>query len=395
MEYWEAFRERFLDCTVGCYVWASSVLCPAPARPVASFRRTTHGVNDGEIADDDDEDEDETMVDTSSSTPLVGRRPTISEELTMSPLEKFRKYRRFPFKLLLNFAVATLITVFMVFNNQQYTSFVNSSSDAYRTLLKNDNYDTLSGKNRIYNYSNLQSCLQTATQRYFDLPSTSLFPVTVEDSLTMVLSYRNGTQLSFELTPAAPLGPFDAAASQAQWLLLHLMNVDIKYRINSTQPSYSGSGHYDDLSYHWVCSATYDFSTGGGSVLYAIDVAAYIETGTFSIIVKLDSAIMALCFVSVLLTIRALRRSYRVFDFARKSLSQPRRLNDAPNALKWSRVSFMDKVAFFNLWYAMPFSMHCASLTMLFRHFSTLLDGTLLSAHSITPLTRSFQICRS
>ncbi len=58
---------------------------------------------------------------------IVQPKITYREHLTLSPWQKFIKYRRFPFKLTINLVVTSLITAFIVINNIQYADYVNAS----------------------------------------------------------------------------------------------------------------------------------------------------------------------------------------------------------------------------------------------------------------------------
>ncbi len=60
--------------------------------------------------------------------PLLNRpKMSLHEELVVSPWDKFRKYKRVPFKLVCNITVTALITAFIVISNQQYAAYVDSS----------------------------------------------------------------------------------------------------------------------------------------------------------------------------------------------------------------------------------------------------------------------------
>jgi mucolipin 3 len=298
------------------------------------------------------------------TTPLLSsRRPALQEELTMSPIEKFIKYRRIPFKLIANVTVVCLITAFMINDNLQYASFVNASSDGFRILLQNDNYDTLQGKTRVYSYDQFTNMLGTATAAYFEYPTTCLYPIQVDDDIEMKLHYLNGTTREFTLSPSNTLGPFsDPSSVNVRYLLNDLMKISVLYPFESVQSSYAGSGQYSDLLYTWQCEGIYDFSAGGGSITYFVDISASVTNSDHSILMKLDVCIIIMVIFSIILTARAFRRSYRVFTFARDALKRKPALTEE-NKLVWSEIPLTDKMTFFNLW-----------------HFSTMVAGWCVSA---------------
>ena len=151
----DAAREYLAASIVGCataihavFTWIIAVgTCACFKRTPAPAVRSVRTARSTQAADHDENDEDDDMLLVESETLGLLSEPSISfkEQMTMSPLEKLRKYHRIPFKLLFNLAVTALVTAFMISDNLQYASFVNASSTAFRKVLGNDQPDTLEG----------------------------------------------------------------------------------------------------------------------------------------------------------------------------------------------------------------------------------------------------------
>ena len=70
----------------------------------------------------------------------------------------------------------------------------------------------------------------------------------------------------------------------------------------------------------------------------------------FSILSQLCIGLIAVCFASLFLTLRALMRSRNVYVYARRLLSAPANAADPPDVTTWDEVTFRDKLAFYNIW---------------------------------------------
>jgi hypothetical protein len=327
-------------CAVGCYSAASAACSYAwsaitsscfPQRRMHAARlramRNNRAGNIGSpLAGDDVFDEDdEELMSIDENTRLV-RQPSISfkEQLTMSPIEKLWKYHRIPFKLLLNITVTVLITVFMISDNLQYASYVNASSENFRRMLNNAQADTLEGETRLYSVIEFQSSLNLSVSNYFNAPTTYLYAVNVSDSVAMTVLLRDGTKNTYQLTQDDPLGPFTSITPDMRAAVLNnIIHVTLEYILETTEPTYAGSGQYSTLEFTWFCDALYDFRIGGGCIEYSVDISASISGSAISVLARLDIALIVMCLWSILLTIRALYRSWLVYRFARYHLSQP------------------------------------------------------------------------
>ena len=86
MEYLEDARDVAAGLACGCWTLLRNLVRPSRGPRVEYARGTTNG----------DDDDDTLVSDLGAAAPLVRSRPSRAEELTMSPVQKFRKYRRVP-----------------------------------------------------------------------------------------------------------------------------------------------------------------------------------------------------------------------------------------------------------------------------------------------------------
>ena len=106
---------QIADCLSQTYALGSA--CAASCWD--GLKSTVNRRNSARFRSGTDSEDDDVMISTASTPLLTLRKPGLQEELTMSPIEKFIKYRRIPFKLIVNVAVVCLITAYMVNDNLQ------------------------------------------------------------------------------------------------------------------------------------------------------------------------------------------------------------------------------------------------------------------------------------
>jgi hypothetical protein len=235
----------------------------------------------------------------------------------------------------------------------------------------------LAGETRLYSVSDFQTSLTSAVSGFYNYPSDSFYSASVAQSVPMMISFRNGSSHSYSLTATNPLGPFTDITPVTRQMLNEAVSIALTYELYTIEPTSAGSGQYSALNFTWYCNALYDFTVGGGCIEYSIDISATIVGARASVLERLDVAIIIVSSVSILLTVRSLYRAYIVYRFARLHLSiKPKRRNvsaapqpapsttlhtvvdiaaqstDPDEGLMWSDMDLLDKLAFFNLWYA-------------------------------------------
>ena len=75
-------------------------------------------------------------------------------------------------------------------------------------------------------------------------------------------------------------------------------------------------------------------------------------------LIALNATVVFFSVLSMLLVIRALRKSFRIYTYAKRQLSMVNP-GQAPNRqariMSWSDVTLQDKLAFFNMWLVVTF----------------------------------------
>lgn len=107
----------------------------------------------------------------------IRRQLTYKEKMTMSPLQKFKKYRRFPWALTTHILVVITTITYILLHNAEYADFVNANEQSFRSALMNTDVNPL-GRSTIYTVSVLVQHLQVATTNYFQYHNTSIGSVT-------------------------------------------------------------------------------------------------------------------------------------------------------------------------------------------------------------------------
>ena len=63
---------------------------------------------------------------------MRARRSSFKERMTLSPLQKFARHNKFPFKILTHLLMVQFSVAYILLHNFQYTSFVNSNEASFR-----------------------------------------------------------------------------------------------------------------------------------------------------------------------------------------------------------------------------------------------------------------------
>eukprot|EP01137_Pigoraptor_chileana_P007640 Opistho-2@53479 len=300
----------------------------------------------------------------------VSKKPAISykHRLTLSPWDKFRQFRRFPFKLTLNLLVTVLCTARVILATYQYNDYVNGQHAAFDALFKPD---PSSSKSSIYTIDGVLNNINGSVHGYFDYASSSVTHMSIFAAdgqpypIVMTLRHyvarhpfqKNATE-NFDqyptvhtLTASDPLGPLGALSSgeSLRSLFDGLATITIEFRLDSIQMG----ALISDVVYRWRCRCTYDLASGGGQAQFFLAIWKSVEMNRRGPFFLLDLFSLMLAICSIALTLKALHQSYRVFVFARSRLrmQESGRCSTECESVRWESLSLRDRVAFFNLWY--------------------------------------------
>jgi len=286
---------------------------------------------------------------------LHARRRSFKERMMLSPLQKFARHKKFPWKLLIHLQTVLFALAYIFLHNFQFSSFVAANEASFRTVLGMETgLDTTAlDFTAIYSVPDLVKTQDTALSNYFAYPLTSIGEVTVDEVVSIRMFFWNGTDATRQLTSESGGGPFSHLTQlEARELADSLERMTIHFIFNnklSATPEYQVYQPFVTVRFKWDVEAIWDF-TDDAQAAYKMRVRAIVQSGPVTALVTISVVLMCLCIGGIVLNIKALRKSYRVYRQARK------RLENADNVythatLTWDAVSVMDKLAFFNLWH--------------------------------------------
>eukprot|EP00041_Stephanoeca_diplocostata_P027308 m.750024 g.750024 ORF g.750024 m.750024 type:complete len:560 (-) comp23156_c0_seq10:339-2018(-) len=167
--------------------------------------------------------------------------------------------------------------------------------------------------------------------------------------LPMVVSYWNGTSANYPLTNDSQIGPFSEKSDQRLRTLTNAVkSISIDYRFrNRLYQSHQFGGVFASVDFLWSCEGLYDFSDDSVT-LYRLRIASTVAPGSRVYVLEaLDAVTIFFCTASILLAFRALNKSNKVYQYAKRRLEPV----DSDASISWSKLTITDKLAFFNLWH--------------------------------------------
>eukprot|EP00911_Craspedida_sp_UC1_P001230 UC1_evm2s928 len=267
------------------------------------------------------------------------------QRMSLSPFEKMKNYRRFPFKFIFNVCNVLAITVFFLLKNSQYDQFSWNTQSTLRHSLGNVKKDEFLGSSFLYNIPSLKTHVNTALDTYFAFPSNALHPFNISETVVMQLRRVDGIERSTMAARSSDGSHEDVWGKISDEDIQLADSITVFYKFESYQfPSDALLGSTSAL-FQWDATAIYNFRHGGGLVSYSIDVISRIIGGKVTELQGLRVLVLCISIPSLLLTLRALLRGYRAFTFARAQLK-----NDS-SEYAWSELSIVKKLTFFNPWH--------------------------------------------
>eukprot|EP00035_Acanthoeca_spectabilis_P009430 m.167202 g.167202 ORF g.167202 m.167202 type:complete len:992 (-) comp14722_c0_seq5:220-3195(-) len=294
------------------------------------------------------------MTRTERRSSLRARRRSFKERMTLTPLQKFARHGKFPWKLLCHLLTVLFAVSYICLHNVQFSSFVSANEQSFRSMLGFDSglSTTALDFTAIYTVPQLETFIDSAITNYFKYSLTSIGEVSTESSLVMRQTFWNGTIATSEITaesggPFSNLTPHEARV-YADSLEKIVINFIFRNKLSATQ-KFEGYMPYATTRFKWDLEATWDFSDDAQAV-YLLRILATLEDGPVTVLVTLSVVIIFLCCTSIVLNVKALWKSLKVYRHTKQRLENTG--EEYTNAtLPWSAVSMMDKLAFFNLWH--------------------------------------------
>lgn len=246
------------------------------------------------------EDEDETPVDLREAETCcfcIKQIPMpLEDQLRLSAFQKFKKYRRIPFKLLCNIALLILSTLQVVMCNIYVDPYLNANADNFDFILSPPallptalaSAVSVGDSNQFYIYyaSDFVGLINATVQLYSTLSNVTLdrfeyIPGTeiqmVVDSYTdgvdvfnSTLPYSSEVSTSIYSINSTYLGPLSLLDDQALLDYVHsILKARIEFSVIGYQllpkslSSLGSSSSVQRVCYRWNVMCTYDFSSRG------------------------------------------------------------------------------------------------------------------------------------
>lgn len=314
--------------------------------------------------------------DANGTTPLGQPSATPSrlshlDRMTISPFDKFRRFGRVPVKFVLALGVVLSLTCFYIVQNLQTAAYIDGTTTTLRTLLGNPLSDdqTPAGGTILRTAPELRDHLQTAAQAYFILPNTSVCLYTVEKRIPITWTNTSGTYSDY-LTLDNPLGPMQDLDDYplARWLQA-VSFMTVEFFLETQQFQVEGATAIMDAKYRWhITGESREMAAGNGTegipyifsflshrhvcfgsvgqqsrvspktvdnVIGRVTVRSIGEhlkcvhshfhvPGPFSVtsnrptLIALNALVIAFALPSLLLTLKALYKSWFAYNYARK-----------------------------------------------------------------------------
>ncbi|KJE88457.1 hypothetical protein CAOG_00111 [Capsaspora owczarzaki ATCC 30864] len=298
---------------------------------------------------------------------LAPPRLSKKQQLTLSPWTKFTRFKRIPFKFILNVLVTALLTTRILLENGTYSTYVAHQHETFHQYFRPDP-DVW--QSTLFSMTDVTSHLTNSVNNYAALTTDCVSHFSSKDPKTghtfpivlTVQSYANNTPYispdidltisshEYTLTQANPIGPFFGNDTLDRPLFDNLYFMTAVYNLVSWQTS----SLVGTVQFTWRCEIQYDLTDGGGVVSVTVVISKQVADTTVQPFFTLDLLLLLFAICSLLLTIKALFKSYKIFMFARRRLQGRdhhcvEHLDD--KAITWSRLSLRDKSTFFNTWY--------------------------------------------
>lgn len=134
---------------------------------------------------------------------LSSRQISFNERLTLSPITKFKRHGKFPFKLMFHILCLVAVSGLILTRNIQFAAFTDATQSSLRHLLK----DKADQPEELYSVTQVKDHLKETVMEYLQYANSSVSPFTVEDTVSIQVQVFDGDDYSFVANMADPLGP--------------------------------------------------------------------------------------------------------------------------------------------------------------------------------------------
>jgi hypothetical protein len=320
------------------------------------------------------------------------------DSLRMTAWQKWKYYRRPPWKAFLSLTLLILTTVQVLVTNEQLAPYTQANNAIFEFLLAPENSDDLLhpatidvGYDKIhyiYQTQSLLNSLNYTTWMYFNIHNVTVdyykYPDTAsgkgEPPMTLVVEeYAQGQEIfnfekaftgetkttSYELTEKYDLGPFAERSGDDLIDWIHTLRY-VTLRFTLQNYDFLG-GDVDSnnakVCFEWETISTYDFTVRGRIEMKVDSRSSFCPESSakdwwnrpFSLQAWLFVIIIILASIFELLIIKSLVYQIKVFALVKeKNLAaniDTKDMREEGVLVSWESLSWADKLSFFNVWF--------------------------------------------
>jgi hypothetical protein len=309
---------------------------------------------------------------------------TPRERMTLSPLAKWRRFGRFPMKLLLHVVALVLLVTTISLTSLQFTPYTRACQDTFsRVFVPTPNH---------YTVNESIHAIRNAAAQYFDFPSRSInrwqfvtahddgfgnasqaAPAVLKLARNIVVSYDAQARAYNFSTPvivherylvrnASVLEPFEGLTGAAlDEFVFTLETAQLEFTYFNV-----AEGPLGTMPVMWNMTCAFDFTGDGGVMHASIDLRetllgpAELPPGTsvhtLDVFLWLNCIGALVVAVSLVLNVLELRRGYRMYqrvklEFPKGVMLADHKANGGQRIYtSWANVPLDVKVQFFNVW---------------------------------------------
>ena len=272
---------------------------------------------------------------------------SVRESLLLSPWDKWKKYRRPPWKFFVQMLLIIAVTTQLLLLSAEYTVYSRSAREALRDVLNPKRCTT-----GLYSVSSTVGCVRSAVDGYFNFTQNSvgLFRVpgdneteshaAVHLSVTSLEGVKSGKESEQSYTlERTDYGPFDWTGQRFTDWFDRIVHFSLRFVIFGTKVG----GMEDSMEFEWVVWTHYDFQDRGGEVVVSYrdgESVRDIEGTSFWLTSFPNIVVLVLASLSLILSVKGLIDAIRRYLYTRRHLG-----------ISWQTLPIGHKLRFFNLWF--------------------------------------------
>lgn len=310
----------------------------------------------------------------------------VRDQLTLSPLQKWRKYRRLPYKFTVHVLIVCLCSALIILQAAQYAKYSNNTNDTFQKLFfptafadgiftMEDFVQTINQSLHVYETFGTESVdrnvyhgnaagyptkrarsTELIVERYekpfFNRTSLQYMSDNFQDKGTYVEVYNISSH---------KMGPLSGSKDTYSKFFENVVTIKTRFYFNNINVGIFGA-----VPFSWLVELQYQFHQGGGQLIYDIVTQKFYinQDASIKTFMWINIAIGVFALWSLFLSGKSLTRNYFIFKrvrtkfenkvrggivFGNKSIGV-KQDELADHYGTWQEVPVDVKLQFFNLW---------------------------------------------